>query len=63
MKQIANKDQLRIIEEFVADLESSLGVKQSKVSFDALWNDFPPHEADGQSLMVYMKDVSLLSLP
>lgn len=50
MNQITNKDQLRIIEEFLADLGSSLGVKQKKVSFESLWDDSPPPEADGESL-------------
>ena len=58
MALITNGDQLEIIDRFVADLELSLGVKQKRVSFDSLWNDSPPTEANGQSLREYMKDVS-----
>ena len=58
MALITNGDQLDIIDRFVADLELSLGVKQKRVSFDSLWNDSPPAEANGQGLREYMKDVS-----
>lgn len=58
MALITNRDQLEIIDEFVADLESSLGVKQRRVSFNSLWNDSPPTEAGGQGLQDFMKDVS-----
>lgn len=53
---ITNRDQLEIVNGFVADLESFLGVKQRKVSFESLWDDSPPTEAGGQSLREYMKD-------
>ena len=49
---------MEIIDSFVRDLESSLGVKHRKVSFKSLWNDSPPTEAGGQSLREYMEDVS-----
>lgn len=58
MALITNGDQLEIIDSFVADLELSLGVSQNRVSFDSLWNDTPPIEANGQGLQEYMKDVS-----
>ena len=58
MALITNRDQLEIIDKFVVDLESSLGVSQKRVSFDSLWNDSPPAEANGQGLQEYMKDVS-----
>ena len=58
MPLITNRDQLEIIDKFVADLESSLGVKHRRVSFDFLWNESPPPEADGQGLQEYMRDVS-----
>ncbi len=49
---------MEIIDRFVTDLESSLGVKQKKFSFEALWDNSPRTEANGQSLRDYMKDVS-----
>lgn len=49
---------MEIIDRFVTDLESSLGVKQKKLSFESLWDNSPPTEANGQSLRDYMKDVS-----
>ena len=49
---------MEIVNRFVADLESSLGVKHRRVSFDSLWNESPPPEADSQGLQEYMKDVS-----
>ena len=58
MPLITNRDQTKIIDSFVADLESSLGVKHRRVSFDSLWNESPPPEAGGQGLQEYMKDVS-----
>ena len=58
MLSITNRDQIEIIDNFVSDLESSLGVKHRRVSFDSLWNESPPHEADGQGLQEYMRDVS-----
>ena len=58
MALVTNGDQLEIVDRFVADLELSLGVKQRRVSFDSLWNDSPPTEANGHGLQEYMKDVS-----
>lgn len=58
MALITNRDQVDIIEKFVVDLESSLGVKHTKVSFESLWDNSPPPEAGGQALREYMKDVS-----
>jgi hypothetical protein len=58
MSLITNKDQLKPIDQFAADLESSLGVTLEKVSFNDLWDSDPPSEADGASLQQYMKDVS-----
>ena len=58
---IPNKDQVHIINDFVADLEKSLQAKSEKVSFDALWDAFPPADANGTSLQEYMKDVGFPS--
>ena len=49
---------MEMIDNFVTDLEFSLGVKQRRVSFDFLWNESPPPEADDQGLQEYMRDVS-----
>lgn len=52
-------DQVAIIDEFVSDLETSLGVKQVKVSFKDLWDEAPPSEAEGLGLQEYIKDVRI----
>ena len=62
MALITNKDELEIIDNFVADLESLLEVKHKRISFESLWRNSPPIEAGGQGLSGYMKDVSLLSM-
>lgn len=62
MALITNRDQLEIIDKFVADLELSLGVKHRRISFESLWKDSPPVEAGGQDLEEYMRDVSFLSM-
>ena len=55
MALIQNKEQLRLIGDFVADLERSLGVKHQKVSFNEVWEHAPPSEARGKSLQDYMR--------
>lgn len=57
MSMIKNKDQLAIIDDFVHDLEISLGIRHDKVSFNGLWSVSPPEEAGDLSLEDYMKDV------
>ena len=58
MSLITNKDQLKIIDNSVADLEKSLGVKHKRVSFNEVWDSDRPEEVKGESLQEYMKDVS-----
>jgi hypothetical protein len=58
MSCITNMDQLKIIDNFVADLEKSMRVKHKRVSFNELWDSNPPEQAKGESLQEYMKDVS-----
>ncbi|KAI9689074.1 MAG: hypothetical protein M1822_000811 [Bathelium mastoideum] len=55
---ISNKEQVKIIDKFVTDLEASLGVSREVISFDDLWSHRPPKEAEGQSLQEYMKGVA-----
>lgn len=57
MSLITNKTQLDVIDRFVRDLESSLGVAAEKVSFDDLWNSTVPDTANGLSLQEFMKNV------
>lgn len=57
MSLISNADQLKLIDQFAADLESSLGVTLQKMSFNDLWDADPPREAGEASLQQYMKDV------
>lgn len=59
MALITNKVQRDVIDAFVKDLETSLGVMHKKVSFNELWASTAPSEAEGMSLQEYMKDVSL----
>ncbi|KAK4201320.1 amidase signature domain-containing protein [Triangularia verruculosa] len=58
MSLITNKTQLDVIDAFVHDLKSSLGVSAEKVSFDELWDSAPPEAAEGLSLQEFMKDAS-----
>lgn len=58
VRLITNKDQLKIIEDFVVDLEQTLGVTIRVVSCQSLWHRSPPSEVGGESLEEYMKDVS-----
>lgn len=59
MSLIKNKAQLEVIDKFVKDLDTSLGVEHKKISFDQLWESNPPTEAEGLSLQDYMKDVCI----
>ena len=59
MTLISNEAQLKLIEDFTTDLEASLGVTRRSVSFDSLWDNSPPVQADGESLQEYMKYVSI----
>jgi len=54
---VKNPKQQKIIDDFIADLESTLGFKHTKVSFQKLWNLNPPAEAKGLKLEEFMKDV------
>ncbi|KAJ8110763.1 hypothetical protein OPT61_g6474 [Boeremia exigua] len=58
MKVIGDGKQLDLIKAFVGDLEVILGIKHKQVSFEEAWEANPPSEANGESLSVYMKDVS-----
>ncbi|KAK0701218.1 amidase signature domain-containing protein [Apiosordaria backusii] len=58
MSVISNKTQLDVIDKFVEDLESSLGVPAEKVSFNDLWESTTPGAANGLSLQEFMKDAS-----
>ncbi|PMD16757.1 amidase signature enzyme [Hyaloscypha hepaticicola] len=56
MSFITNKDQLKIIDNFVADLEKSLGVKQKRVSFNEVWDSDRPEEAKGETRNSFFHD-------
>jgi hypothetical protein len=58
MSLISNPDQLKLIDQFAADLESSLEATLQKVSFNDRWDADPPREAEEAGLQQYMKDVS-----
>ncbi|KAH8780104.1 amidase signature domain-containing protein [Diaporthe sp. PMI_573] len=58
MSIITNKVQLAIIDDFVHDLETYMGIRHEKVSFNELWSISPPKAAGNLSLEDYMKDVS-----
>jgi hypothetical protein len=59
MSFITNMEQLKIIENFVADLEKSMRVNTTEFPSTELW--IPTHQAKGESLQEYMKDVSRFS--
>ncbi|KAF2230781.1 amidase signature enzyme [Viridothelium virens] len=54
MSEIANADQMTMVDRFVADLELSLGVQQDKISIERLWNSHQPPEAQRSSFQEYM---------
>jgi hypothetical protein len=58
MSTISNTEQVAIVDQFVADLEVFLGVKQEKISFEKVWSFNPPPEAEGSTLQEYMQDAS-----
>ncbi|KAK3943635.1 amidase signature domain-containing protein [Diplogelasinospora grovesii] len=58
MSLISNKVQNDVIDAFVRDLESSLGVAHERISFNELWDSTTPEAANGMSLQEYMKDAS-----
>jgi hypothetical protein len=58
MKLIGNEEQMKLLDSFVADLETSLGVKHQNISFDQAWENDPPAEAGTVGLQDYMRDVS-----
>ncbi|KAF2108478.1 amidase signature domain-containing protein [Lophiotrema nucula] len=58
MNLIGNKEQMKVIDAYVADLETSLGIRHQRLSFNEVWVTNPPVEANGASLQEYMKDVS-----
>jgi hypothetical protein len=62
MSIITNKVQLAIIDDFVHDLETSMGIRHEKVSFNELWSISPPKAAGNLSLEDYMKDVCKLPM-
>ncbi|KAF2836307.1 amidase signature enzyme [Patellaria atrata CBS 101060] len=47
---IQNNDQVAIVDKFVVDLEKSMGVLHEKISFEKVWKNCPPSEAQGLSL-------------
>jgi hypothetical protein len=61
MSFITNMEQLKVIENFVADLEKSMRVNTTESPSTELWDSDPPEHAKGQSLQEYMKDVSRFS--
>ncbi|KAF2831281.1 amidase signature enzyme [Ophiobolus disseminans] len=58
MDMIRNAPQRELLDAFVADLEKTFGVKHEKVSFEEIWKTNPPSQANGASLLTYMKDAS-----
>ena len=59
MRLVTNSQQLKIIESFVNDLEKTMNVKQTRLSFEDIWTRSPPLEAGGASLSTYTKSVRL----
>lgn len=55
---IANQAQQELVEEFVADLEKTLGVQKTEVSIKELWAKKTSEEANSSDIEEYLKDVS-----
>ena len=55
MALITNSNQVKLIDDFVAYLEVSTGLKHRKILFEAAWAASPPEEACGEDLHEYMK--------
>lgn len=55
MTQIQKKSQLKLIGDFVSDLERSLGVERKSVCFAHEWDMHSPLEAQGCSLTEFME--------
>lgn len=55
-----NSQQVRAVERFIRDLESSTGVKASTISLSQTWLEDGPADAEavGQTLGEYLKEVS-----
>jgi hypothetical protein len=58
MDMIGNEEQMKLLNSFAMDLQSTMGAESQKISFEELWRTNPPSEAHGQSLAEYMKDAS-----
>ncbi|TAQ90704.1 hypothetical protein B7494_g990 [Chlorociboria aeruginascens] len=54
---VSNPHQQKIIDDFITDLEASLDLKHTKISFRKLWDQFPPDGAKGLGLNEFMKNV------
>lgn len=59
-----NKEQMRLIESFVRDMENFLGVKRTEISLSQMWEETRPDLAEGIDLPEYLKTVrqELMSL-
>ena len=60
MRLVTNPQQLKIIKSFVIDLEKTMNVEITPLSFGDVWAKSPPVEAGHQSLDTYMKTVGPL---
>ena len=56
---VQNDDQQRLIEDFVKDLESALGIKRQRISITELWRNTSPLNASSRDIKEYLNDVSL----
>lgn len=54
---VSNKAQMELIDDFVADLETTHGVSRTKVSLKDLWKEKTPSGADSTDIAQYLKDV------
>ena len=64
MLKITNEGQITLLKSFVKDLRDSLGAETEIVdlSFDTVWQNNPPMEAQDQSLIEYMEDVGCIPI-
>ncbi|KAH7302922.1 hypothetical protein B0I35DRAFT_455416 [Stachybotrys elegans] len=53
-----NPEQQALVERFIGDLESAIGIKATKISISERWRVSPPQEAGGRSIQEFLDKVA-----
>lgn len=59
----SNPAQMKVIEKFTRDLESTLGVKRTEISLSETWSSMPPAAAGSETLDEFLDEVSCSRYP